>query len=109
MRSTRRSFSWGLAGMLVAGVARAQTGADMNVVIDALGHVSIDGRAVNDTAIVQAASTFVARVGTGARARIAADARASHAVVVHVMDQLRAGGIERFAIAVAPSDPPAGS
>ena len=109
MRSTRRAFLLGLGGLAIAGVARAQPGTDMTVVIDARAHVTIDGRAVNDTAIAQAAAAFVARVGTEARARIAADAAAPHAAVVHVMDQLRAGGITRFAIAVAPSDPPAGS
>ncbi len=77
----------------------------LNVSLDQAGVLYLDAERITEEELVRRVGRYREEVpDTDERAVIAADGRATHAQVVHLIDLLRRNGITRFAINVRPED-----
>jgi biopolymer transport protein ExbD len=79
----------------------------MNVQIDAEGHLFIDAEPADDATLAARARDLVAAAGENASATITADTHAEHGAVIRVMSILNHERLTRFSFNVSPEALPA--
>lgn len=79
----------------------------INVQIDAEGHLFIDAVAADDATLAARARDLVASAGESASATITADTHAEHGAVIRVMSILNHERLTRFSFNVSPDALPA--
>jgi len=85
----------------------AVTPEQINVQIDAEGHLFIDAVPADDATLAARARDLVASVGETASATITADTHAEHGAVIRVMSILNHERLTRFSFNVSPDALPA--